>query len=134
MKILLFTGYGDSSGTPKMREIMKKYIGIRCRTGEIIEYIENNRILFVDLSEFTMNIAKNKMDNDNEIIVEFEGFDNKYHYKSNAGYMSSFSIVDVDTTRPWTIKEYDGAEYIEYLDENKLIDKELNYWNKCNYV
>lgn len=133
MKVLLFTGYGGSTGTPKMREIMKKHIGIRCRVGEIIEYVENNRVLFIDFDENSMNIAKSIMDDDNEIIVEFDGRP-VYCYKSNEGYISSFSIIDVDTTRPWTIAEYDGAEYVQYLDEDKLVDEELNYWSKCNYV
>ena len=134
MKVLLFTGYGDSIGTPKMKEIMKKTIGIRCRVGEIIEYVENNRLLFTDADEYSMNIAKSMMEDDKEIIVEFKNIQNRYYYKSNEGYISSFSIIDIDTTRPWTIAEYDGAEYVQYLDEDKLVDKELNYWSKCNYV
>ena len=35
-------------------------------------------------------------------------------------------LVEVDTSRPWTILDYDGAEYIQYLDYN-VIDKESNY-------
>lgn len=134
MKVLLFTSHDCSIGTPKMREIMKKYVGIRCRVGEIIKYVENNRLLFFDACEDAMNMAKSIMNDNNEAIVGFEGNQDGYYYKSNEGYISSFSIIDVDTTRPWTIAEYDGAEYVQYLDEDKLIDKELNYWSKCNYV
>ncbi|MBO5712035.1 MAG: hypothetical protein J6R47_04280 [Acholeplasmatales bacterium] len=35
-------------------------------------------------------------------------------------------LVDVDTSRPWTILEYDGSEYIQYLDFN-VVDAESNY-------
>lgn len=35
-------------------------------------------------------------------------------------------LVEVDTSRPWTILDYDGSEYIQYLDYN-IIDKEANY-------
>lgn len=133
MKVLLFTGHGNCIGTPKMKEIIKKHIGIRCRVGEIIEYVENNRVLFFDNCKNSMDIAKAKMNDNNETIVAFED-KSTYWYKSNEGYISSFSIIDVDTKRPWTIAEYDGAEYVQYLDEDKLIDKELNYWSKCNYV
>ena len=35
-------------------------------------------------------------------------------------------LVDVDTSRPWTILDYDGAEYIQYLDFD-IIDTEINY-------
>lgn len=37
-------------------------------------------------------------------------------------------IVDVDTSKKWKIKEYDGAEDIVYYSEPRLIDKELNMW------
>ena len=39
---------------------------------------------------------------------------------------SLYSIVDVDISRPWRITDYDGKEYIEYLDYN-VVNKELNY-------
>ena len=35
-------------------------------------------------------------------------------------------IVKVDTTKYWTIKEYDGAESIQYVDFN-VIDPEIGY-------
>lgn len=129
MKVLVFSGYGDSSGTPKMREIMKKHSGIRSRVGEIIDYVEENRYLFFDENSFEKKVIELMRGND-DVIVEFIKYENKYYYKSPLGYMSTFSIIDVDTTRPWTIKDYDGAEYIKYLDENKLVDEELNYWEE----
>lgn len=39
---------------------------------------------------------------------------------------SFYSIEDVNTARPWTIAEYDGSEYIQYLDY-EVIDKKINY-------
>ena len=38
----------------------------------------------------------------------------------------SFIVEDVDTTRPWHFGEYDGSEYVEYLDY-EVVDKEFNY-------
>lgn len=35
-------------------------------------------------------------------------------------------LIDVDTSRPWTILDYDNSEYIQYLDYD-TIDKESNY-------
>lgn len=134
MKVLLFTGHDADCGTPKMKEIMKKHKGVRCRVGEIIEYIDNNSLMFLHLNDECMKIAKGKMEVDNETIITSESYPEKYYYKTNYNYISSFSIVDVDTTRPWTIKEYDNAEYIKYLDECKLADEELNYWENCNCV
>ena len=43
---------------------------------------------------------------------------------------NAFEIVDVDIMRPWCIGEYDGAEYIEYLDDAICLDKELNFYEK----
>lgn len=37
-----------------------------------------------------------------------------------------FSIEDVDISRPWRITDYDGAEYIQYLDY-VVVNKEINY-------
>lgn len=39
---------------------------------------------------------------------------------------SFYSIEDVDISRPWRITDYDGSEYVQYLDYN-IVDKELNY-------
>ena len=39
---------------------------------------------------------------------------------------SFYEIKDVDILRPWTIQEYDGYEYIQYMDY-KIIDEKLNY-------
>ena len=35
-------------------------------------------------------------------------------------------LVEVDISRPWTILDYDGGEYIQYLDFD-IIDAESNY-------
>ncbi len=35
-------------------------------------------------------------------------------------------VAEVDTSRPWTIRDYDGSESIDYLDY-EFIDKNLNY-------
>lgn len=37
-----------------------------------------------------------------------------------------YYIFDVDTTRPWRITDYDGLEYVQYLDYI-VIDEEFNY-------
>lgn len=134
MKILLFTGYGGYAATPQMKEILNKYKGIRGRVGEIVYYVESNHVSYPTISELPeveKEFTKNK-----ELIVKFEDIQKhgyqKYMVYNSTGYSNTttFSIVNVDTTRPWTIEEYDGAEYIQYLDENKLVDKELNYYEK----
>jgi len=133
MKILLFTGYGGYAATPQMKKILNKYKGIRSRVGEIVDYVENNHILYH--SSYFIE-AEKELKNNRELIVKFEDiqrYENRQSYSvydANLYGLSSFSIEEVDTTRPWTIEEYDGAEYIEYLDEHKLVDEELNYYEK----
>ena len=133
MKILLFTGYGGHAATPQMRKILNKYTWIRGRTGEVIDYVENNHVLYQS-SQFIE--AEKELKNNRELIVKFEDEQKSERYQHyvvwNANFhrYSSFSITEVDTTRPWTIKEYDGSEYIEYLDEYEIEDEELNYYEK----
>lgn len=137
MKVLLFTAYGGYAATPQMKEILSKYEnkGIRGRIGEIVDYVENNHVLYPTI--YKLSEIEKEFENNKELIVKFEDLQKhgyqKYMIYRDIGYsgITTFSIVDVDTTRPWTIEEYDGAEYIQYLDENKLIDKELNYYEKC---
>lgn len=124
----------DTLPPPQMRKILEKYNGIYSRIGEIVDYVENNHILYHS-SRFIE--AESELKNNRELIIKFEDTQRYKDYQSYVVYdanlygASSFSIVDVDITRPWTIEEYDGAEYIQYLDENKLVDKELNYYKKC---
>lgn len=46
--------------------------------------------------------------------------------KLNEKYGSTVYIIDVDTSRPWTIMEYDADEYIQYLDY-EVVDENVNY-------
>ena len=39
---------------------------------------------------------------------------------------SFYCIKDVDIDRPWRITDYDGKEWVQYLDY-EVIDKDLNY-------
>lgn len=62
----------------------------------------------------------------------------KFYKNEKDGYIyvyeeakSSAEIVEVDTSRPWTIEEYDGAEYIEYLDFD-VVEPSYNYCEKRN--
>lgn len=131
IKVLLFTGYGANTVTPAMKEIMLKYKGIKmCTCNELIEYVENSCVVYEDYNkikydEFTKLIRSNY-----EKIVTFKTNPNVYYvYDRENHYVSIFSIIEVDTTRPWTIEEYDGSESIKYLDDMVCVDKELNYWS-----
>lgn len=127
-KILIYPSHRGMVFTPKMKEIMEKYEGIKQRTGEIIKYIENNCVECEgsDYDSVRANLGKDK-----EKILKV-----KITYTSDYIYwiytekygVAVFKIEEVDISRPWTIDEYDNCEYIKYLDERKCLDEELNYW------
>lgn len=130
MKILLFTNYGGCYVTPKMKEIMKNY-SIQARTGEVIDYVEKSSILLQENYNYK-EIEKELKNNLDLIYVITPNARSKYYifYSIDYNHTNSFSIVEVDTSRPWTIKDYDGSEYIEYLDKYELVNKELNYYEE----
>ena len=39
-----------------------------------------------------------------------------------------FPFKEIDTNRPWTLECWDGAYGIKYLDEYKLKDEKLNFY------
>jgi hypothetical protein len=49
-----------------------------------------------------------------------------YGKKSDSNIEGYLKIDTVDISKPWTIREYDGAEGIEYFTY-EIIDEELNY-------
>lgn len=131
VKVLIFSGYGADVCTPKMQEIMEKYEGVESRVGEIIDYVENVAVpfdSFEDAGEVESNLRANI-----ETIVSAENnkglISTKYYLWDNELHsIKSFTIEEVDITRPWTIKDYDGSEYIRYLDERELVNEKLNYY------
>ena len=129
MKVLIFSSHRGVVFTPKMKEIMNKYVGIRKRTGEIIEYIENNCVCFEGGNYDTIraNLGKDK-EKILKIKLTYGNIDYVYWINTELYGAAVFKIEEVDVTRPWTIEEYDSCEYIKYLDERKCIDEELNYW------
>lgn len=41
-------------------------------------------------------------------------------------YWTYVCVVEVDTSKPWCIEDYDGSEYIKYI-RYEVLNKELNY-------
>ena len=133
MKFLLFSNYGPAAPTEGMKSILNKGEFPKNRTGEIIEYIENHSVVLdfthhyneKEIADYMRNLERGIFE-----IVKVKEKDDKsitYHvYDKENKVLSNFSIVDLDTDKHWTLKEYDGKEYIEYL-EYEVIDKEMNY-------
>lgn len=120
MKILLFIDYGPNYVHPLLEHVYQKDENFpKNRTGAIIDFIENYNKL-ID-SEKVISLA-----HDESIIYKFNELQQYLIWNSKKNNFSIYMIQDVDITRPWTIKQYDGSEYIEYLDYN-IVDSELNY-------
>lgn len=130
MKVLIYPSHRGIVFTPNMKEIMEKYEGIKQRTGEIIEYIENN-CEYCESDNY--DLIRASLVKDREKILKV-----KTIYNSDLDYVywiyiesygvTVFKIEEVDTSRPWTIESYDSCEHVKYLDERKCLDEELNYW------
>jgi hypothetical protein len=129
VKILIFSGYGSNAVTPEMEEIMNISEGIRRRVGEIVEFVEKNAVPY-KIRDY--KIANEDLSTNHNLIVRYEKYPGVFQYAvwdRELRMPSFFSIDEVDSSRPWTVEEYDGSEGIVYLDERKLTDEELNYWD-----
>ena len=131
MKFLLFSNYGPAAPTEGMKSILNKGEFPKNRTGEIIEYVENHSVVLdfthhyneKEIADYMRNLERGIFE-----IVKIKSHDNTIYYVYDKVFkmITSFSIVDLDTKKPWTLTEYDESERIRYL-EYKLIDKEMNY-------
>lgn len=120
MKILIFNSYGNIGTTKDIRMLLSKYPFPKNRIGEIVQYIENNATKISP--ERITDFLKNNQDK----IGKIKEDNNYFVYDSELNCLKRLSIVDIDISRPWDIAEYDGSEYIQYLDY-EIIDSELNY-------
>ncbi len=130
MKIAIESGY-DRFDLPKW--LLEKcndenFLKVRIN---IAKYLEENFDKEID-EEKLYSESLEKLLNENKILkvnTKFHSIyfikkeDEKNNYPNNR---YEFTIEDVDTTRPWHFSEYDGSEFIEYLDY-EVVDKEFNY-------
>lgn len=142
MKIALNTSYGFSA-IPKYVE--KDYLELKKQhptwpmeilLGIIFDKLETNGHSDEDVTSFADGTFK-----DTYIKIKQNGeekllFNKVKDVNSPYGFLilnfDKFDLVNVDNSRPWTIEEYDGYQYIRYLDtkDYSIIDKELNYFKK----
>ena len=104
LKVLTFPSYGNK--TPiELEDLMNKYTFPENRyNSKIIDFIEKT---YTPIGYYKSSHTTNyQIDN---VLI---------------------SIQEVDNSRPWKIENYDGSEYIQYLDY-KIIDENSNY---CDYI
>lgn len=105
---------------------IKGGIEYRIALAKEFKFIEDYRVLHADLTEDEMiKRLKNDILQSNMIAR----LDNNIYFKSNHfnNTIARLSIVTVDTTIPWKISIYDGAESIKYLDL-KLVNEKYNLY------
>jgi len=139
MKVLLFTGYGESAYTKRMLEAAKSQTGrLADRTGKVVEIVEQAEVIKVNRENESdiFEELKNRLKKDTELIlgVEFSSLNEEdrkfiryYIWDPDIEWVVEMTIIDVDTSKPWRITDYDGAESIEYFQGVKILDQETNY-------
>jgi hypothetical protein len=126
IEVALFTSFGSTPCIQKVRDVLDAYDFPQNRI-ELAKYIKENAIE-IDRNDVYGFMAEHK---------DFIGYLDDLRYPDKRGYymdigkmgLAAISIRTVDTSRPWLVSEYDGAEGIEYLDY-KIINKEYNYGKK----
>ena len=114
MKVLLFTGFGSCTKTSEMIKIMNESKFPFNRVGKIVEFIEKTAI---DKTGEDIFKTKEWLNEDLERIAACKEGNQVFYLIGNGdGQVSNLSIMNVDISRPWTIEEYDGSEYVKYLD------------------
>ena len=122
MKVILMTGYGVGYLPKELGHIDFSNFLWRIDK-EIIEKLENLNWFVLDNSykkdgryyKYTYNNDYNK-----GVKYLFPNPDSPNNY-------TSVSIVEVDTSRPWIVEEYDGSESIRYIDEFFCVSEEANF-------
>lgn len=128
IEIVISETFGVFEEPKQIKEKLQAKTGIEYRIAlaKELKSIEDYRILHADLTEEEMiKCLKNDILQSNVIAR----LDNNIYFRSSHfnNTIARLSIVTVDTTIPWKISIYDGAESIEYLDL-KLINKKYNLY------
>lgn len=111
MKVILLSSFGG-----RIPEILAPDISgkdINWRWSDIISKIEKMAVLPSNSNTTDGQVVKYLGPDENSTLYLFPD-------------RITVTIINVDTSRPWTILSYDGAEYIQYLDYNKELPS-MNY-------
>lgn len=128
IEIVISKSFGVYEVPKQIKEKLqaKTDIEYRIALAKELKSIEDYRVLHADLTEDEM-IKRLKNDILQSNIIA--RLDNNIYFKSSYfnNTIAHLSIVTVDTTIPWKINDYDGAESIKYLDL-KLVNEKYNLY------
>ena len=129
MRIALFTGYGSGSGqNEELNRILASEPFPRNRMGEILDFLEVLPDCSEDVREKGLfgNAFAQYVTDKGAIKMAYGHGVYQYFIANGNEHPIIVSINEVDTSKPWTIKEYDGSEHVEVLDY-EIIDPEIYY-------
>ena len=135
MKVLIFPGYGGCIYTDEMKEAAEQQSGaLAGRIGRVVDVVESAEVRDTsgDIDGDFKSVLE-ELKNNYGKIIGLKGLDSNkelihyYTWSNDIHWAIKLMIVDVDTSKPWKIGEYDGAEYIEYYNIPEIIDEESNY-------
>lgn len=126
IRIAIFTNYGGNFVPKEIHDKIKnssknyrialaeELDNLPCTHEEITQEVYDS--FTQDNSQIYLKASKNK-----ELIYTKEDGEYKEY-----GLTSAITIETVDTSKPWRIADYDGAEGIEYFKHYNIIDKSIN--------
>lgn len=132
IKVAVFSGYGGD-GVPK--EILDK---MKCKEMysaefrvELAKIIDELPINCFDVNGFVNYYKSMETDNPKVYYIKYlDGTRMRIYLKDCNGYALKYpvevTICEVDTTKPWRVTEYDGAESIESLNKIRVVDEKYN--------
>ena len=135
MKIILNSHHGILTLPPEVYPNMKKAMSKNKECWfydpDLIKAIEAVPCIVAD--EENASTAVNKLKNGQVNLLKIVGKNESVYWlnspkQSFLGGIASFTIKEVDTSRPWMITEYDGVQSIFYIDDLKLVDKKNNFY------
>lgn len=128
MKVLIFPDFGPNLYPEELKNKCKSLVILNLRYGDIIHEI--NKLYPVNCNNLTIH-EKSK----NAYYIRTKENPERIHIKSQfkcGEFIIELYLQEVDTSRPWVIRNYEGKEFIEYLDEYICVDVKSNLYERKN--
>lgn len=130
MKIAIITSYGIQ-GFPDVliKNLPADLLGQRVELARRIEALPFTHKEPLDESQYE-DFKKIPLDSVPIVYVRTESMPNSIvvRFKPVFGQNETdVRLVEIDTTVPWRINDYDGFEFVEYLPKPNVLDPESNY-------
>ena len=131
IQIVLFTNYCTPNINKGMTELLKNndsltVVGKRVKLAEYVKANVGKKIT----SAFMADDAVSFLEKNPSMFVLINQFENVSQYACwdhTNNCVKTFFIKEVDDSKLWTIRMYDGNESVVYFGEPTIIDAKYNY-------